>query len=207
MMKAVYEMPRVEFELFSPNEAISACSPTGADFTFNCLQGQDTDTTSIFSSEFYTWVNTNYQETNSTAACSRDAWWAPGATIAVNNSTGGDGGNGDSSIDASSVFSWNSSTSTATLKDAYNTDSYLGMLYIAVKDSNEFEGGDEGPDGPNDWQLFADSSDTTTDDALVYHNSNYWTETSTTVTFAGSIVGRVHIMIAAIFGLDPQSSL
>lgn len=174
-MKAVYEMPKVQMESFAANNAISACG-INTNFDFNCIQGPDVDTVNVFSSAFYTWANAQYEKDYNTTACKADASWAPGATKAVNKSTGGSGSG--SSIKDDSVFSWNNRTETATLKDEYNTSNFLGLLYISVKNS------------------------------MAAYMDQWTHDTDTnTVTFSGRISGKVHVMIGAVFGLDPQTSL
>lgn len=48
-MKAVYEMPRVSFEEFTPNVAIANCSGDG-EYKFDCLKGSNADNANLISS-------------------------------------------------------------------------------------------------------------------------------------------------------------
>lgn len=88
-MKRSYESPLMSIELFMANQAVSTCTVEGdIKWTFDCMYGPDTDTTSVISTQI----------PNVEASCSVNIGYAGGILTARDYSSRGNHSNNNRSL-------------------------------------------------------------------------------------------------------------
>lgn len=121
-MKAVYEMPRVNFEAFAANNAISSCTQANKNVEFDCIMGGHSDNTHVLSSAIGVEgckLNASFADyKNQTESTSDD----------ITDTTVNGWGNGHSNYNDYIEFSRNPKT--VDVKEAYQS-SFIGWLYVS----------------------------------------------------------------------------
>lgn len=129
-MKAVYEMPKVSFEAFMANNAVSACDGINTNVKFDCVMGNDSDCNSL-SNVFATVLGFSF--------CSNEGMKQAGFAnySGKKNTAVSLKGWDDNHTSNNDSLSWDTEKDTV---DVINKDGFLGWLYIGVeKDDDELE--------------------------------------------------------------------
>ncbi|MGN0773656.1 MAG: hypothetical protein ACI4MP_07680 [Candidatus Ventricola sp.] len=176
-MKAVYEMPRVSFEAFMANEAVSSCGDANTQVIFDCLKGGQKDSAKVLSSALGV-TCTNY-----------DAGFADYVTMVDGKLEGNDTLTEDDNITSSQVgyvnknhstfsdyLQWNNNNHTVDIKAEYKS-SFLGWLFISGDDKDK--------------QM----------------DQSGWSILNGILKFTPSDTEKKHAMLAPVFSLDIGTSL